>query len=296
MTRVKMIFGKHFRFSLSSFLTGALSGLTIKIFGSVYIGEILSLFFFAASQGTGKRPFSLIPKPIFVLALLWAAAQACSDIVNNTEFADSLKGIGAPVLMLFSMAGLSSFFSRDHRRCPSFLLGLPLGLFVDVVLLNPTYYFLTDNQWKWGYGSNIMSFTIVLTSFFVKQSKSFLDHFSIFLVLAGLSIIGLLNESRSSLSVLITYGLFLLLRIRFFQGLLNSMNRIRPAGTYLLISFVSAGLIVLSLSLGYIFINTPIASLLPHATYQKTFKHLDFWRVVDLSFLPLLWLFWTSRC
>ena len=259
-------------FSPVSLAIGMLSGITVKFAGTVYIGEILSISYLVLTVRLNPSPQKLIPKYLIWFVALWAIAQLFSDILNNSTIPDTLKGVGAPIVFLLSMLGLLSFFIRKSNRYPSFLIGLALGILLDLVALNPTQYFLTSNQWKWGYGNAITSIVIVLTSFFFSkqsQNKFSLTTLSLLIILAA---IGISNDSRGSLGFIIIYGVYILCNCYPLNLGIERLRYDTSKGVPILMGVILSFLILINFSLGILYTQTPIASLLSPATYEKTVR------------------------
>jgi hypothetical protein len=212
-----------FRFSLLAFGLGILSNQTLFIAGTIKLGEVLATSYFLVGQK--HLAISKIPKPLVFSALAWSIAQALSDLVNETALSDAFKGIGAPLLLLLTLSGLTQFFVSCSIRLPSFLLGLACGGFINLYL-NPTLYFQTGNQWKWGYGILISSFVLVIYSFVLQPrikstgSINLLDVFFL-LIQVLLASIGLANDSRSALVSPILFLVYLFIRLGKLNGIIR---------------------------------------------------------------------------
>ena len=268
-------FSSHFAngwsFSLFTFALGVLSGITVNPGGKFYLGEIFGIFYLFFGL-TKKSRLRHIPRAFILLAFLWSLSQIFSDVVNYTAFLDSVKGVLTPLIFIATISGLCNFFVDNSKRFPSYLIGLPLGLLIDLAVLNPTPHFLVNNQWKWGYGGIVSQFFIIILSFYAFRgsNKSF-DYLSI-LIFAGLSLIGLANDSRGALGLLMIYCLFAFQRKLIIQRFLLLLSRLKGSGTWMLIMGAMLFLPLFSLASSFILLNPLAASIMPEATYEKTVK------------------------
>lgn len=158
----------RFRVMLPAFLMGLLAAQHVNIAGSLYVGEIfgvLLMMFVLLRRGR----LSQTERRLLLFGALWALAQALSDMLNNTAVSVSLKGVGAPLVFVATIVGLSAYFRAQMSRMPSFLMGAALGSLVSIVSF-PTAVFLT-NPWKWGVGSAVLVIFTVYFSFFLRRKS-----------------------------------------------------------------------------------------------------------------------------
>jgi hypothetical protein len=260
-----------FTCSYGSFAIGALSGVTLKVFGSLYVGEIFAVLYLILRLSKGDNA-KVIPRQFLYLAFLWALVQAISDSINDIVLIQSLKGVGAPLILIFGIAGFSLYFLKDINRIPSFLIGLQLGILFDTTVINKTIFFVSNNQWKWAYYGPISTIIIVYTSFFILNRRSVSPILLTFVSMLVLGIIGLANESRGSLSLVLMYVIYLFFRYSIIQRILSFLNSVRPLGSYVLIVLSCLLLYITSLSLGFVLSQGFFESIMSSKTYEKTAK------------------------
>jgi hypothetical protein len=263
-----------FRFNSLAFVVGILSSQTLYFAGTLKGGEVLAvayLLFFDKKLG-----FAKIPAPIIIAALAWALAQLFSDFINVTAISDAIKGVGAPILLLLTLIGMVSFFTRSPSRLPSFLLGLPCGALLDL-FLSPSQYFLTSNPWKWGYGGIVGSLALTVYSFIVEPKVRTRDaigkaDFLYLAIVLALAVVSLGNESRSALISPVLFILYLLLksgRLNNIFNFLNSLSRKSIAVPFiaLVLSIGLANIVITSL------LQAPfVLSLMPDNIQEKTLE------------------------
>jgi len=155
-----------FDFNLAVFFLGSISSIKLSLGGEFFFGELFFILYLLLKARHLR--FTNIEKRLFFFALLWASAQFFSDILNKTELIASIKGVGAPIVFVFSMLGLVTYFRKKLNNLPSFLLGFFFFKLIQVLLIPGEYAQL--NLWKWGLGSSILMLFIVYTSFFRKSN------------------------------------------------------------------------------------------------------------------------------
>lgn len=168
---------------------GFIASQKLNFAGEFYIGEILSLIYILINFQKIKAGRAI--KTILVMGAIWSLCQFISDQLNDTEFFDSFKGVGAPLVFVSTIVALSMFFIRDIRRMPSFLLGVYLGYITEFIFFQNEYF--SGNPWKWGIGLFVLGIFSIYFTFFLERKR--ILYLITFVV--GFSIIGLLNDSRS---------------------------------------------------------------------------------------------------
>lgn len=170
------------------FYFGFLSAQKINFFGELYVGEIIFmgyLFSNVSRLHLSKQEFLLL-----FFAMLWASAQFMSNIYNETELNDGLKGIFVPIFFILTLLGLLNYFKYIPSRFPSFILGASFGELVHILIFG--HFNFEVNMWKWGFGNGLLWITIIYFSFFVKNQKKLL----LLLVVIGFGVISLNNSAR----------------------------------------------------------------------------------------------------
>ena len=159
---------KAFKFSIWSFLIALIATQKVVIGGEIYIGEFFSIVYLIYKYKNLK--FSFIEKQFFLFALIFALAQLLSDIVNNVDVGDSIKGVLAPVVFSLTILGFITYFRVNINRMPSFLLGINFGILLGIIFWPDLY--AQGNPWKWGLGSTLLGLFIVYFSFFEKKKNN----------------------------------------------------------------------------------------------------------------------------
>lgn len=174
------------KFFLGSLL---LSGISIRLFGDVYITEVLLSSLALVSWILGKKVFverglRLIP----FLFISWFLANLVSSVLAGKSFSLTMIALGTPVLTGLTFRAvleyLQSFPDQKYRVLFFFGIGRILGLVV-----NPLPY-TSEYPWKFGYGE----WVIILVLVVVAKSKSLR---LLWIVAPVLAIISLLNEART---------------------------------------------------------------------------------------------------
>jgi hypothetical protein len=171
----------YFSFVFIAFFIGAVSGQRIVIEGELYLGEIFFIgYLFYRMRSSGLTPAE---QKFLLLGFLWATAQLLSDILNNTAFLDSVKGVLAPIFFVLTTCGLINFFRARLLWMPSFLLGASLFAFVNLILVGPEWAkeYYEDNPWKWGMGTTVLTTFALYYSFFAKHNNKLFLIVSLFI-------------------------------------------------------------------------------------------------------------------
>ncbi len=158
----------RFRFMAPPFLLGAIAAQHVNVVGELYLGELLGALLLLPIFLRRSR-LSGVERRLLFLAVLWAGAQALSDIYNHTAVSDSLKGVFAPLVFMATILGLSVYFRANLARMPSFLLGMALGAIVSLAAFPTEYY--SNNFWKFGVGGTILTTFSVHYSFFLNRER-----------------------------------------------------------------------------------------------------------------------------
>ena len=169
-----------FEFLWAPFLLGSIAAQKITLGGEFYTGEVLAILFLALQFK--KLKFTKTEKTFFQLALVWAGAQLVSDIINESELLDSIKGVLAPIIFASTTLGLITYFRKNtatktrlkrtyflNENMPSFLFGLTLANLLDVIFFPDL--FAQDNPWKWGVGAAVVGLIAIYSSFFRRKTS-----------------------------------------------------------------------------------------------------------------------------
>ena len=170
------------------FIFGLICGLKLTLFGEIYVGEIVAIIF---------SPLYLIFRKIsknelyFLLAcFLWSICQILSDIVNNTNFQDSLKGTLTPLVFLATILFYFIFLKKGEKSLALFLLGICFISIIQMLVLPSDYQKI--NIWKFGLGLMTLNVILIYFSFLSKGNK--LNLFIAFLIFL---IVSMVNDYRS---------------------------------------------------------------------------------------------------
>ena len=244
----------HYRFIPSAFLLGLFASVKINLLGELYLGEILGLGYVTAQ--IFKLCLSREQKRILLFASFWAGAQLVSDIYNETEALDAMKGVLSPVIFGATFAFIGGYLKNDIQRCPAMLTGIILGGIVQLILF-PNPYFLL-NYWKWGLGSAALGLFAVYVSFYFQRVESYLI-FGLSLCFSTLSLaLGSRSLAVFPLIASIAYSFFHRQRVETREktfiwrlGIIKSIIIALPL------------LIILNYTLGFILSSEAALSLLP---------------------------------
>jgi hypothetical protein len=269
------IFDMPFSFNFLAFLVGIISNFTIKFIGILSVGELLSFTYLLFIDR--KSAISKVPVHILIAAIVWAVAQLLSDVINETDLADAIKGTTAPLLLLLTTVGLIAFFGRSSHRLASFLLGLPFGALADV-LINPKGWFLQGaNPWKWGFGAVFSSLALVVYSFIIepklrsRQRINLSDIFYLAVVLV-LTVVDLGNESRSALIAPVFFVAYLLLRTGRLNRFIRFLKYIAKKSFVKPLAFVIIAFFVANIAITAVITNPLVLSFMPEGIQAKTLE------------------------
>ncbi|MBY4896842.1 hypothetical protein [Cupriavidus sp. AU9028] len=132
---------------------GAICAIKITLIGDVYIGEFIAAAYALTLLSTLRIQREYVS--LLILTLMWAFAQALSDIANSTPMIVSLKGVLAPGVFFLTVFAVGSHFSRGNpQRMWYFLIGVAVSDIFNTSRM-PTEEFLY-NPWKWGYAAPAM--------------------------------------------------------------------------------------------------------------------------------------------
>jgi hypothetical protein len=178
----------RFGFAIPPFLLGVVAAQRVDVAGLLYLGEVLGILFFL--MPVARQHLSLTERRLVLFAILWSAAQALSDVYNQTAVSDSLKGVFAPLVFIATILGLAAYLRDNPLRMPSFLLGVALGAIASLAL--PSQYSSMSALWKFGVGAAVLSVFAVHYSFFLRR-KSLVW---LFVALVAFLLVSLYFDSR----------------------------------------------------------------------------------------------------
>jgi len=132
---------------------GALCAIKVNVIGEVYVGEFVAAAYALAMLSTLRieRAYA----SFLGLTLMWAFAQALSDLSNGTPLNSSIKGVLAPGVFFLTVFAIGTHFSQgSSKRIWYFLIGAALSEIVNLSRA-PTEEMLF-NPWKWGYAMPVL--------------------------------------------------------------------------------------------------------------------------------------------
>ncbi|WP_211101579.1 hypothetical protein [Niveispirillum sp. SYP-B3756] len=141
-------------------MTGIASLTDFQIVGRIMGTEVLGILFVLGLAMFGRPPMpDRLTTRLIGLALLWLVAQFVSDLVNQSRWDNSLRGLaraGATMIMLY---GLHVMLGNRVRRVHVMFLGLAIGGCVAPLLAQEGEDF--GDPWKFGYGTPVTMFCMV---------------------------------------------------------------------------------------------------------------------------------------
>lgn len=175
-------------YNILIFIIGFISSQKIVVFGEINIGELffgMALLFKIKELHIPKNSNNLL-----LLLLLWFMSQFMADLVNQTEIVKALKGMLAPIFILITLVGLTTFFYDKFEKLPIFLFGVFVGMWFRVMMSSQFY---AGIPWKWGVGPAVaLCFFTWLEFYNVRNKKMYLSLGTAIFVLISLA-----NSSRS---------------------------------------------------------------------------------------------------
>lgn len=178
-----------------SFFYGFAMGLSIKLVGTLFLGEVIALITLPIIKF--KRLLKLVPEFTYILVcfLLLLVAQILSDIINNSGPEDYLRGWFTIILGGLSMIFLLNQFLDKERNIVYFLLGSFLVLlFFDQGDLNLELQVEDTNYFKIRF-VGFLNASVLLMSYFLMAAKKFNTILILFLSYA---ILCLYMDARSN--------------------------------------------------------------------------------------------------
>lgn len=249
--------GTVFNLNFWTLIFGVFATQRVVIGGEIYLGEMFALGYLIFIRIRISRRL----RNLVLLAALWAFCQIISDYINRIAFADSLKGVGAPVLFMITICGFTNYFGKHIQRLPSFLLGMYLGMAIEL-LISPNTYF-SGNPWKWGIGQVVSGIFCVYFSFFTRRKVLILV---LFLML--FFAVGLLNNSRGMAMFPVFAFVLLLVFNRSKPGFLLRTARSK-LGIAKIVLILLTFIFFLNTLLSAILSNEWVLERLPEETAEK---------------------------
>lgn len=149
-------------------------GLTIPFathfVGDLPIGEILLLAALPLLLAFGwRRAFRPELKYVYVLMAFWLLGLIVSDIYNETNLTDRMRGTALIVFLGLDLFAMSIFLGRNERRKLWLFIGVTIGALASVKLQPSSA--SQDYPWKFGYAWGAMQATLLICSFFYSRRR-----------------------------------------------------------------------------------------------------------------------------
>ena len=157
-----------FNFLIIPFLVGLISAQKLYLVGELYVGEAIAIAYILFN--ITRLRLSRVERSITIFAVLWAFAQLISDLSNETEFSNIVKGVLAPLVFSATFIFLINYTKDNFARIPSLLVGVTIGGLIQLLLF-PNQYFIF-NFWKWGVGGAVITLFVIYFSFFLKNKNN----------------------------------------------------------------------------------------------------------------------------
>lgn len=190
------------------------SGLSIRVLGDVYIGEIILSILVLSNLVLGKR--IQVPsqtRTLVVLIAIWFLANLVSSFVRQKSISLTLIAIFTVIITGICLVGALHFFQNYPQNRAKFILMFGIGKILGVIV-DPSPY-AAQLPWKFGYGEP-MIITVLALIIFIKKK------YFVYIFLPILVLISITNEART-LSFLIVFAIscFAVSNINLFKRHLN---------------------------------------------------------------------------
>ena len=197
------------------FLRLVLFDLGGKVFAQDVAAIILLPFLFAQAD-TQKRLGQL--RALIVLWGLWFAGQVTTDIFRDTAWTDIARGWAKILLFGAQFMVLWLFIARRPAYIAAYALGLAFATGLSVLQLEPP---ASAEPWKFGLGTALSMFMVVLTSGAIPRTSWFLPFTGPIQLLTAPIL--LFNNSRAGFGIMLVGGVYCIVaqalrRGGFFQG------------------------------------------------------------------------------
>ena len=196
---------------MSVFIVMALSGLSLNVFGQIYLTELILIIYIFITWLSGKKdrniPSASFFRPYFFFIFLALAGQVISDVSRSSPMISFFKGFS---LLLFTFMNLSALIQLTQLKVRKFniaVLGWATGLIIGALFQRPDFITTQSLLWKFGFGYPLTLIFFAYVSF--KRRKII----TILITSLMLTTIHLLNDSRS----LALFTLFSSIYILFFS-------------------------------------------------------------------------------
>lgn len=224
-----------------TFVSGATSFVNLNVFGQLSIAEIIIVFclpWLYTSRDKFKE-FSQNRKTVGGFIGIWIIAVIISDYLNKTQFNLFLKGVGHPIMILFTFLFFNKLLQLSNKIIYYFSLGLVVGYISNYYTNN-----IAQENFRFGIFNILTSISFVI-AYHLRERKLYRYEYFLFFIMI---VIGALSGSRSN-ALFFLFLIVVLFLSHKVQG--NSLKYItRKSGTYLLILIVALFVI----QEGYVFL------------------------------------------
>lgn len=173
------------------FLIGALSLVNLSILGLVSVSEMIMTITFPILLIYNANKYKAFNKneiQTVIMIFIWAAGIVICDLINHTPINLFFKGIGHPIMILFSFI----FLSRIMQYSRFFIKYFIYGLGIASILSYFTKQIAQDN-FRFGIFFIIISFSFIVI-YYLWERRNFKICFAILVIL---TLIGFIGGGRS---------------------------------------------------------------------------------------------------
>jgi hypothetical protein len=134
--------------------------LKIELVGQLYVNEVFLGVFLTYKFLTGDVFLNKIEKQILAMILLWLLGQVASDLLNNTDSSDYLRGWAKITTFAVAFLALSNIIKSSEDVIYYFFGIAVLKFFTPVITFFQQIDYLV--LWKFGVGNSLLLFFSVL--------------------------------------------------------------------------------------------------------------------------------------
>lgn len=177
------------RFTSLYFFGLILSGISIRIIGNVYLGEIiLAILTFDRVLSSRKYPMPKMWRFFMFSGVIWIFANLIGSIHADKSLTVILISIFTPILTICCLSTCVFFMSKSENLLFRSVLFFSIGRLIGL-LLDPLPY-TSSSPWKFGYGDSVI-LLFISCSYFLRFVKIQ------WMGQMALGVISLLNQART---------------------------------------------------------------------------------------------------
>jgi hypothetical protein len=148
-----------------SFVLGLASVFSVHLVGELYLAEVLLILVLPALVILrGHRALRPELKLIYILMGLWLLGLVVSDVYNEIEIVDRIRGSALIIFFAINLLGMSMILGRNEKRKILYLIGLMVGA-LAAVRLQPSPA-VEAYPWKFGYAWGTIQLVMLVSSYF----------------------------------------------------------------------------------------------------------------------------------